>query len=116
MIEKVDSVEINPCDIENDKIRFLVEERLSVTRRERAETRDKLVEIDSLIKRHGDTIHSLHPHPQSARAAGNKNQQYYSYNLSAIEEDERKTVITIKKLVQISNALTHFNIFLILQL
>lgn len=93
---------LKPHEVENEKIRSLVEERLSLTRRERAETRDKLAEIDANIKRHGDSIYAIHPHPQSARVFYNANKaQYYSYTLSGIEDEERKTAIDIRKLVNI---------------
>ena len=95
---------LKPHEVENEKIRSLVEERLSLTRRERAETRDKLAEIDATIKRHGDSIYAIHPHPQSARVFYNANKaQYYSYTLSGIEDEERKTAIDIRKLVNIES-------------
>jgi hypothetical protein len=97
---------LKPHEVENEKIRSLVEERLSLTRRERAETRDKLAEIDATIKRHGDSIYAIHPHPQSARVFYNANKvQYYSYTLSGIEDEERKTAIDIRKLVNIEKFL-----------
>jgi hypothetical protein len=101
MIGYSQSPAVKPHEVENEKIRCLVEERLSLTRRERAETRDKLAEIDAHIKRHGDSIYATHPHPQTARVFYNSNKaQYYSYTLSGIEDEERKTAIDIRKLVQ----------------
>lgn len=90
----------HPHEVENERIRSLVEERLALTRRERAETRDKLIEIESIIKRQGDAIYAIHPYPQAARVYTNGNKvTSYNYNLASIEEDERRTAEEIKKLV-----------------